>query len=209
MKGRALSQGVEVERGVRSFPDRVSATCGSFVRGSLLRLLGPRARVVGEAPFQVEGFGSEPGRRGDLTEGRSFTLAGFGPRARDDRSVAREETLGRLSTLRRSSGQALFGEGRRMSLGRGSFLRLGKPSLGLEAGGNAHPRVFSPEYLHPTLERGKERGFRAESGKAGQGLRGDSKRLPKPKGWRSCLEGVAVLRPGCLVLGEGPKWLTV
>ena len=50
MKGRALCQGVEVESGVRSFPDRISATCGSFVRGSLLRRLGLRARVVEEAP---------------------------------------------------------------------------------------------------------------------------------------------------------------
>jgi hypothetical protein len=117
---RSPSAQVEGSLGIRRAG---SATKGSRSReGSASRSIGspPLAGASSEArsfgfsafglessgrrpssPVRVAGFGPAPGRRGGLTEGRS-KVSGLGS-GHLDRSVARGETLDRLSTSRRSS----------------------------------------------------------------------------------------------------------
>ena len=197
------------ERGSRVFPS---------IGSPPLAGASSEARSFGFSALGLESPGRLPSRSRasvqSLADGGIWRRVGPPPtrasaRAVRDRSVVREETLGRLSTCRSSSGQTLFGESRGVRAQEGVFSQAREAGLGPGGEWQLSPPGVLAEVLHPTLERGKERGLRIESGKAGQGLWGDSKRLPRSRGWRSCLEGVAVLRPRCLVLGEGPKWLTV
>jgi hypothetical protein len=162
----------------------------------------------GGSPSRPRGFGSELGRQGDLTEGRFSTVSGFGSSGGRSIGCSRgnsRPTLHRSSLFRAAS----LGESREILPREGVSSQAREAELEPEGGRQRSPPGGLAGVLRPTLESGKAADLRTEIGEAGQGLRGNSKVRSRSKGWRSCLEESAVLRPGCPALGEGPKWLTV